>query len=231
MNRLKELRLKHDKTQQDIANYLNLTPKAISFYEKEERGIPNATLQKLADYFHVSTDYLLGRPNAQRPDESTEEYITRMLSEQPNMTQEEKEKLRENIRPRGIKIPVLGTIVAGIPLEAVQEILDYEEIPAAMAKHGEYFALRVKGRSMEPNYIEGDTVIVRKESTVNSGRVAVVLINGEEATLKKVKISPDGITLIGFNPVAYEPHYYSNKEIKELPVQIIGEVVELRRKV
>ena len=65
MNRLRELRLQHGKTQQDIATYLNLTPKAISFYEKGERDIPNATLQKLADYFHVSTDEILGRDTAE----------------------------------------------------------------------------------------------------------------------------------------------------------------------
>lgn len=82
MNRLREIRKKHNKTQQDIANFLNLTPKAISFYEKGERDIPNATLQKLADFFHVSTDYLLGRDEEQPTDD-----IARIL-----LQSEEKEK-------------------------------------------------------------------------------------------------------------------------------------------
>lgn len=199
--KLRMLREIKKMSQNDVAKQIGVGRTTYLKYETGENR-PVRKLKELSKVFGVSYDYLL--------DDDMEEI---------------------QWVKHGVKIPVLGTIVAGIPLEAIEEILDYEEIPAAMASHGEYFALRVKGRSMEPNYIEGDTVIIRKEHTVDSGRVAVVLINGEEATLKKVKISSDGITLIGFNPVVYEPHYYSNKEIKELPVQIIGEVVELRRKV
>lgn len=134
-------------------------------------------------------------------------------------------------KKKGAKIPVLGTIVAGIPIEAIEDIIDWEEIPEAMARGGEYYALRVKGRSMEPKYLAGDTVIVRRESTIESGRVGIVLIGREDATIKKVTISPDGITLSAYNPDVYEPQFYSNKEVRELPVEIVGEVVELRRKV
>ena len=139
-------------------------------------------------------------------------------------------KTKQN-KPQNVRVPVLGTIVAGVPIEAVEEVLDWEEIPESMAQHGEYFALRVKGHSMEPKFIEGDTVIVKKEHCVDSGRVAVVLVNGEDATLKQINKSEEGITLIGYNPLVYEPHFYSNKEIEELPIQILGEVVELRRKI
>lgn len=134
-------------------------------------------------------------------------------------------------KKKGTKIPVLGTIIAGIPIEAIEDIIDWEEIPEAMARCGEYYALRVNGRSMEPKYLAGDTVIVRKESTIESGRVGIVLIGREDATIKKVTISPDGITLSAYNPDVYEPQFYSNKEVRELPVEIVGEVVELRRKV
>jgi transcriptional regulator with XRE-family HTH domain len=61
MNRLKELRIKHDKTQREIAALLNVTPKAISFYELGQREIPNESLKVLADFFDVTTDFLLGR--------------------------------------------------------------------------------------------------------------------------------------------------------------------------
>ena len=199
MNRLKHLREVHEKTQQDIADYLHVTQKAVSFYELGQRDMPNAVLEKLASYFHVSTDYLLGR--------------------------DEPHKIK------GVKIPVLGTIAAGIPVEAVEEILDYEEITEEMAAQGQYFALRVKGRSMEPKFIEGDTVIVKKQSTVDSGRVAVVLVGNEEATLKQVNIDENGITLVGYNALVYAPHYYNKKDVAALPVQILGEVVELRRKI
>ena len=130
----------------------------------------------------------------------------------------------------GIKIPVLGRVVAGVPIDAVQEILDYEEITPEMAATGDYFALQVKGASMEPTLRDGDIVIVKKQSTVDSGDIAIVLVNGNDATVKEIKESPAGITLIGHNAAIYTPQFYSNKEIQNLPIQIIGKVVEMRRK-
>lgn len=131
---------------------------------------------------------------------------------------------------RGVRIPVLGRVVAGIPIEAVEEILDYEEITPELAASGEFFALKIRGHSMEPRMMEGDVVIVRRQDDVESGDVAIVLVNGNEATVKRVKKQEDGITLIANNISVYEPHYYSNKEIEELPVRILGKVVELRGK-
>lgn len=131
---------------------------------------------------------------------------------------------------RGVRIPVLGRVVAGIPIEAVEEILDYEEITPELAASGEFFALKIRGHSMEPRMMEGDVVIVRRQDDVDSGDVAIVLVNGDEATVKRVKKQEDGITLIANNISVYEPHYYSNKEIAELPVRILGRVVEMRRK-
>lgn len=127
------------------------------------------------------------------------------------------------------KIPVIGRVVAGIPLDAIEEIIDYEEISEAMAKQGEFFALKVRGDSMEPKFSEGDVVIVRKQDDVESGEIAIVLVNGNEATLKRIKKFNGGINLISFNP-AYDVFTYSNEEIKTLPVRIIGKVVELRAK-
>lgn len=88
---------------------------------------------------------------------------------------------------RGVRIPVLGRVVAGIPIEAVEEILDYEEITPELAATGEFFALKIRGHSMEPRMMEGDVVIVRKQEDVESGDVAIVLVNGNEATVKRVK--------------------------------------------
>lgn len=131
---------------------------------------------------------------------------------------------------RGVRIPVLGRVVAGIPIEAVEEILDYEEITPELAATGEFFALQVRGDSMEPTLRDGDVVIVKKQPTVDSGDIAIVLVNGNDATVKEIKESPSGITLIGHNVAVYTPQFYSNKEIQNLPVQIIGKVVEMRRK-
>ena len=131
--------------------------------------------------------------------------------------------------PTSVKIPVLGKVRAGIPLDAVEEIIDWEEIPSEMAHKGEYFALQIKGDSMEPRMSDGDVVIVRKQTTIENGQVGIVLVNGYEATCKKVKVADNGITLIGFNP-DFQPITYSAMEIMSLPVQIIGRVVECRQK-
>lgn len=126
-------------------------------------------------------------------------------------------------------IPVLGTVIAGYPLEAVENILDYEEISEDMARQGEFFALQVKGDSMDPKISEGDVVIVRKQEDVDNGDIAIMLVNGDEATIKKIKKFQGGINLIPSNP-AYEVMTYTEKEIIELPVRCLGKVVELRAK-
>lgn len=134
-------------------------------------------------------------------------------------------------RDKGIRIPVLGRVVAGIPIEAIEEIIDWEEISQKLAASGKFFALRVCGHSMEPRILEGDVVIVRQQEDVDSGDIAIVMVNGDEATVKRVKKQEDGITLIATNTSVYEPHFYSNQEIRDLPVRILGKVVELRGKV
>lgn len=127
------------------------------------------------------------------------------------------------------KIPVLGRVVAGIPIDAIEEIIDYEEIPQAMAKNGEYFALQIKGNSMEPKFSEGDVVIVRKQEDVDSGDIAIVLVNGNEATVKKLKKFNGGINLIPTNP-DYDVITYTTDDVEKLPVRVLGKVVELRAK-
>lgn len=129
---------------------------------------------------------------------------------------------------KGVKIPVLGEVIAGVPIEAIEDILDYEEISEDMASQGEYFALKVKGDSMEPVFYAGDIVIVRQQPTADSGDIVIALVNGDESTIKKLKLTDDGLMLIPANS-AYEPMYYTRKQIDTLPVSIIGKVVELRR--
>lgn len=140
------------------------------------------------------------------------------------------ELISNSINNSGIKIPILGTVIAGIPVTAVEDIIGYEEISEKMARCGDYFALEIKGDSMEPKMSKGDIVIVKQQNTVENGQIAIVLVNGDEATVKKVRFRDNGIELIAFNSYVYEPHFYSAKEIDELPVKIIGRVVELRAK-
>lgn len=119
--------------------------------------------------------------------------------------------------------------MAGIPIEAVEEILDYEEITPGLAATGEFFALQVRDDSMLPKLEKGDVVIVKKQEDVETGDIAIVLVNGDEATIKQIKKVDGGIMLYGFNPDVYEPHFYSNQQIEELPVRILGKVIESRR--
>lgn len=131
--------------------------------------------------------------------------------------------------PQGLKIPVLGTVAAGIPISAVEEILDYEEVPQSWKNQGEFFGLRIKGDSMKPDINHGDTVIVRKQSTANNGDVVITLVNGDDVTCKKFEKLDNGIMLISNNS-EYSPMYFSNEEVVTKPVVILGRVVELRRK-
>lgn len=132
-----------------------------------------------------------------------------------------------------LKIPVLGSVPAGIPLEAIEDIVDWEELPTEMASGGrEYFGLEVKGDSMWPDYLPGDVVIVRKQPTCHSGDDCVVYVNGYDATLKQVRINDieQSLTLVPRNQ-SYPPRTFSKAEIETLPVSIAGVVVELRRKI
>lgn len=128
---------------------------------------------------------------------------------------------------RGVKIPVYGQVAAGIPIDAITDIEDYEEITAETAAGGEYAALRIHGDSMEPRIWDGDTVIVRLQNTAETGDTAIVIINGDSATCKKIKKTPEGVLLVPLNQ-KYEPLFYTNAEIETLPVLIWGKVVEVR---
>jgi repressor LexA len=139
------------------------------------------------------------------------------------------EKRDNSTASKGVLIPVLGYVRAGIPIEAVEEILDYEEISKEDAAKGDHFGLVIKGDSMEPKFSEGDVVIVRKQETVENGEIAVVLINGDDATVKRFYLSDNGIKLVSTNP-KYDPFFYTPEEVNSLPVQIIGRVIELRAK-
>ena len=135
----------------------------------------------------------------------------------------------EEQKPQGVKIPVLGTVPAGIPISAVEDILDYEEIPKSWENQGEFFGLKIKGDSMLPILTDGDIVIVRKQSTADNGDTVIAMVTGDDATCKRYERSNNGIMLIPNNS-SYTPTFYTNEEIASLPVTIIGKVVELRRK-
>ena len=201
-NNIKRARELKGLTQDELAKRMGYKSRStIARIENGDNDVSQSKLKKFAEILDVSIDFLLDDGN----------------------------KKMQIPHSRGIRIPILGRVVAGIPLEAITDIEGYEEITPKMASLGEYFALRIKGHSMEPRIEDGEIVIVKQQEDVECGDVAIVLVNGNEATCKQVKKSPEGITLIGFNPVVYPPHFYSNKEIEELPVRVIGRVVESRK--
>lgn len=132
-------------------------------------------------------------------------------------------------KKHGVTINVLGRVAAGLPIEAVEHIIDTEEISEELARTGEFFGLQIHGDSMEPRMYEGDVVIVRKQDDAESGDIVIAMVNGNDATCKRLTKYANGITLSSLN-AKYEPLIYSNDEILEKPVKILGKVIELRGK-
>ena len=208
MERLKLLRKEKGLYQKDVANYLGVDRTTYVKYETGASEPDTETLARLADYFNVSLDYIIGR--------------------------ETDSSAYQNISAEAYRIPVYGNTAAGIPITAIQDFDsddpdDWDEISEQMARGGQYIALRIKGDSMEPRMRTGDVVIVRLQPDVDDGDIAIVRVNGDEATCKKIKKTPEGLWLISTN-TNYDPMFYSPTDIVELPVAIIGKVVELRAK-
>lgn len=200
MNRIKELRLSKNIKQAELAATIKVSQAALSGYETGRYEADIDTYRKIAEFFNVSLDYLLGNNSSAQG---------------------------------ALRIPVLGSVPAGVPLEAIEDIIDWEELPQSMAAGDkEYFALEVKGDSMWPDYLPGDVVIVRKQPTCDSGEDCVVYVNGYDATLKQVRLNAEdqSLTIVPRNQ-SYPPRTYSAEEIQNLPVTIAGVVVELRRKI
>lgn len=189
-------------SQQQLADILGVSRSTVAMWESGKSRPDLNMLRRLAAALHTTVSELLG-------EEQTE-------------------------MPRGVRIPVYGSVAAGIPIEAVENYDsedpdDWEEIPAQLARSAQYIALRLKGDSMEPRMRSGDVVIVRLQDTIESDDIAIVRVNGDEATCKIIRITENGLFLISLNP-AYEPMFFTREDVARLPVQIIGKVVELRAK-
>lgn len=133
-----------------------------------------------------------------------------------------------------IQIPVLGTIKAGIPIEAQQDILEYVYIPKDWTKGGKkYYGLKISGDSMSPTYLENDIVIFEQNGDYwkANNKDCVVMVNGYDTTFKNVTINEDGIILVPLNlnnQDGYKPTFYNKEQVENLPVRIIGIAREKR---
>lgn len=200
--RIKERRIFMGFTQEELGSRLGLQKSAIAKYENGRvENIKRSVIADMATVLNCSPAYLMG------------------WDAQPTMSH----------RKKGVSIPVLGRVAAGLPMEAIENIIDTEEISEEMAAKGEFFGLQIHGQSMEPRMVEGDVVIVMKQEDAETGDIVIATVNGTDATCKRLKKYRDGIELIPINP-SYTPMFYTNEEIENKPVKIIGKVVELRAK-
>ena len=202
MNNISSLRKAAGISQAELGKAIGVAQNTVSAWEKGVRQPDNSCLRLLAEYFSVSVDEVLGYSGAVSPASSANAY----------------------------RVPVLGRVAAGLPLLADEEIIDWEELPNAWRLRGDYFGLVIKGQSMEPRMCEGDVVIIRKQESCESGQTAIVMVNGDEATCKRVVYHDNGLSLVSYNPV-FPPQFYTSEEVEKLPVRIIGIVAELRAKI
>lgn len=199
--RLKEFRKKARLTQAEVAELVGVNQNTYSYWENEKTKIDNATLSKLADYFNVSVDELLGRDTS------------KMLAENFEIVDMGEMK----------KIPVVGSVKCGPNGLAFE---DFDGDIAVQAKfNGDVFALKCKGDSMSGiGIFEGDIAIIRKQEDVECGELAVVIVDNEEGTLKRVK-KKDSVIMLESANVNYSARVFINEDLHR--VKIIGKVIQV----
>lgn len=204
-NNIRYLRTQHGYSQEDLAEKLGY--KSYTTITKWESGVSEPTLKKaseIASFFNLSVNDLCYKDLSIIDTTSTK-------------------------TSHGVIINVLGRVAAGIPIEAVENIIDTEEITEELARTGKFFGLRIQDDSMEPDIHNGDTVIVRQQDDAENDEIVIALVNGNDGVCKRLKKYNKSIALVSLN-AKYEPMYFSQEEILDKPVRIIGKVVELRRK-
>lgn len=201
MNRIKELRKEKGLKQTELAAILNVTQGALSSWETGRYDIGNDDLRKIADYFGVSADYVLGRSD---------------ITQLPNYIG----KVIENK-----KIPIIGSVKCGpngLAFEYIDGFISIDE-----SYSGNIVAFRCKGDSMKDLGInDGDIAIVRQQDDVECGELAVVIVNGDEGTLKRVRKFEGGIVLEAANP-DYPPRIFTGEDLNK--IKIMGKVLETRK--
>lgn len=200
---LKKLLDDTGKSQLALAEYVGVSTATVSHWVSGKNTPLFDKIDLICDFFNVGRNQLLNAP------------IT--------------VSIKDKQKARGVKIPVLGYVAGGVPLEMITDIIDDEEIPIELARTGTMFGLKIRGDSMTPRIKDGDVVIVRSQPDVDSGQIAIVAVNGDAATCKQIKKHHDGIELIPFNP-SHPTRFFSHEEVTRIPVTIIGKVVELRAK-
>lgn len=204
-NRLSEIMQKYDLLQSDIAKILGVSEPMVTKYMKG-KNIPSPDkIFILSEKFNLNPSWLMG-------------YDVPMYN------------LPEELDVDLVEIPILGSIPAGTPIEAIEDIQGMQLIPRSEIKYplNEYFCLKISGNSMYPKYLDGDIVLFHSQFDANSGQDICVYVNGYNATFKQLMLHDDGLELVAINP-EYENKFYTKEECQELPVRVIGVAVKLIR--
>ncbi len=208
-NKIRSFREQKNLTQEEVAEYLNTTPQTISRYEIGDRKTNQDVLFKLAEYFKVSIN----------------DFFPPLSFDNANIINIDNNNI--------IKIPVYGTIKAGIPIESQSDIIEYVDIPEEWAKGGKkFYGLKVSGDSMFPKYQDGDTVIFEQNDDFESynGKDVAVMINGTESTFKRILVNEQSIILQPYN-TSYDIMMFSKEQVEQLPIKVVGIAREKRTKI
>lgn len=201
LNRIKFLRLLKGMKQAELAKKILVSQSSLSGYESGKFEPDCKTLLKLADFFNVSVDYLLGRDSPLTPE-------SQLLQ----------------------KIPVYSPVPDGPP-EKLPVLCYYQETNPCDFGAGEYFGFYINKDCMEPRILAGDMVIAHRQKKIPNASIVVAQIGEKKMVVKKFyRLENGGIAFLPYNP-NYGPDYFTAEQVASLPVQILGIAVELRRKI
>lgn len=200
--RIKERRTFLNKTLLEVANYIGIKEATVQRYESGEiKTIPYDRIVSLSECLQCTPQYLMGWTD---------------------------ELYHENTK-NTVSIPVFSNIIINSTIKTKNNIIGYEDVSKELVNNDECFGLKIQGDSMNPLFLENDTIIVKKQNQIENGEIAVIAINDDLVTVKKIKTFKGGMHLVPINP-NYDVITFSNKEIETLPIRILGKVIELRRK-
>lgn len=227
MNNLKLLRKKRGLGQVELSNMLGITQSSYSRYEAGLRDIPTDILTKLVDIFGVTADEILGLNNDQQApgwkvvqDPADPRFPPRLFPTEP---------LPDLDRETAL-IPILGSVRAGYDNFAEENLEGYMTIDERLkAMHPEAYVLTVKGDSMEPEIKHGDIVICAPDVEIRNDDVAIICVNGDIGTVKRVRFEGGGLTLVPANP-HYRKLHYSAEDVESYPVAVQSKVIEVRHR-
>ena len=205
-NNIKFLREKKGIEQQELADILNVPRSTLACWENNIRTPKLEQIMKIAEFFNTNLNIIY------------DDFDNGKLVD---------------INSDIIKIPVYGTIKAGVPIESQSDIIDYVEIPKSWTKGDKkFYGLKISGDSMFPKYNENDIVIFEQNNDVElyHGKDVAVMINGTESTFKKILVNEQGIVLQPYN-TAYDIMMFTKEQVQQLPIKVVGIAREKRTKI